>query len=513
MPAPATPPAGRSPSVRTASVVAVLGAAAVLVGSWVPSAWADEGATMSGARRTLPELWRMVHEVDGVHGLYYAFLHLWFTVVPYSPFTLRLPSAVAIGVAAGLTVLLTGRLAGRSTALVAGILTCCVPRLTFAGIEGRSSAFSVVTAVGLTLVFVVAVERTTARRRRAWAWWTAYGALAVLAGLLFVYTDLVVIAHAVTVAVWLLRRGRTSMLRAALSFATAAVLAALALVPFVLMVSGQTGQLSWMGPFTLGPELAGRILIGQWFAGTGTWAAVPFVLMALGVVATTGLPRLPSTPRLHDRIGAVEVALPVVVVPTVVVVLVSLLVRPLYDPRYLTFCAPFVAMLVALALTSVPWRWVTLTAVVVLVALVVPIAVGQRGPTAKDGSTWASAADVVATGRRAEAPGTRDGIWYGPLPRHVTRTTEFVAAAYPTAFAGMHDLTLERSAVSTGKLWAERSDVHDPLPPTDTVDRIWFVGARTEDQPALLQRRLAAAGWSVSQKWFTGKFVILKFSR
>ncbi|WP_139200541.1 glycosyltransferase family 39 protein [Curtobacterium sp. MMLR14_010] len=518
MPAPAPPveaapglqPAGgrtdRS-TVLAAAAVAVFGLLVTMTGSWVPSAWADEGATMSGVRRSLPELWRMVHHVDGVHGAYYLLLHLWFEVVPYSPFTLRLPSAIAVGLAAGLTVLLVQRLAGPWTAVVAGVLTCCVPRLLFAGTEGRSSATSTLAAVGLTLVLVVALDRTRERRRTAVAWWVGYTVIAVLAGLLFVYTDLVVLAHAVTIGLLVLGRHRRAEARAALWWAGAALVAGLVLLPFVRMVSGQTGQLYWMGAFRLDAALAQRVFVGQWFGGTGPWAVVPWALVVAGVVATL------VVPRLRGRVPALAVALPVVVVPTVVVVVVSLLVRPLYDPRYLTFCSPFVAVLVALALTSVPWRVVTIVALVALAALVTPIWVAQRTPTAKDGSTWAAAAQVLTDGRAAEPPGTRDAIWYGPLPRHPNRTTEFVAAAYPDAFAGMRDLSLRRSAVSLGQLWAERSDVRDPLPSTDDVDRIWFVGQRTDDEPRLLQRQLRAAGWTVTQRWFTGKFVILKADR
>lgn len=494
-----------------AAGIAVLGVVIGAAGSWIPAAWADEAATMSGVRRSIPELWHMAHNVDGVHSFYYLLLHLWFEVVPYSPFWLRLPSALATGLAAGLAVLLVHRLAGVRPAIATGIVYCILPRVTFSAIEGRSNALTAAAAVGLTLLLVIAVQKTLDRRRVAWAWWAAYTGVAIAGSVLFVYLALILVAHAVTLAIWQLRRiarrANPSMIRPALFWVGAAVLTGAALLPFVRVVSGQTAQLYWMGPLVIGPGLARRVFVDQWFLGTGSWAPIPFALMGIGILATL------AVPRLRSRIPAIEVALPVVVLPTVIVIAVSVLVRPFYDPRYFTFCTPFIAVLLGLALTALPWRTVTAAALVVAAGFVAPIYLAQRTPTAKDDSTWNVAAALITAERAEEPAGTVDGVYYGPLPSHTNRTTEFVASSYPEAFAGMRDLTLKRDAISIGQLWAERYTTAEPLPSTAGLDRVWFVGEPTPDQPRIPEEQLAAQGWHIERQWSESAFSIIVFAK
>ena len=89
----------------------IAGLAATTVGaagSWRPSFWFDESATIAGADRSIIDILRLVPNFDAVHGLYYLAMHAWFRLVPINEFTARLPSAIAVGVgAAGLVVLTT----------------------------------------------------------------------------------------------------------------------------------------------------------------------------------------------------------------------------------------------------------------------------------------------------------------------------------------------------------------------------------------------------------------------
>lgn len=508
----ARPASRRVPLWLVSVVVGVLAALVSAIGSWTPSAWADEAATMSAARRSLPELWHMVHHIDAVHGLYYAGLHLWFTVVPYSPFTLRLPSALAIGVAAAFTVVLGDRLAGRWTGIIAGLVFAVLPRVTWAGTEGRSYAATAVVSVVLTLVLVIAVRRTTERSGRPWAWWVLYGVLVVLSGLLFVYVVLIVGAHAVTLLLWMLRRGgpggRRSHVRAALWWLVPTATAALLLLPFVRLASSETGaQLFSLPELRWGPLLRTLVFTVQFFMSAKLLAWVGWALIVLGAVGTV------VVPRLRLRAPAVEVTLPVIVLPPIVVIVASQLTHPLYNARYFTFETPFVALAIALGLTLVPWRVVSALGLAAIVVLAQPQWHLQRLPTAKDSSTWAQAAAYLTEQRAAEPRGTRDAIYYGPLPLHVNRTTEFVAAAYPEAFAGMRDLTLERSAVDLGQLWAQRRSAADPLPDLMGVDRVWFVGQPTDDAPERMQQQLVADGWRVATDRRDGGFLLRSFER
>ena len=504
--------AAGSPRVWPAAVVIGIAAFVVaVIGSWIPAAWADEAATMSAARRSLPELWHMVHNVDAVHGLYYAALHVWFEVVPYTVFSLRLPSAIATGLAAALTVVLGARLAGRWTGIVAGIVFLLLPRVTSAGIEGRSYAFTAVVAVTLTLVFVIAVQRTVERRPRAWLWWVLYGAVALLCGLLFIYEVLILAAHALTLLVWVVRRGgpggRRPHLRAALWWLVPTVLVGVLLLPFVHLTSGEAAkQLYFMGKMGWGTGILKPVFILQFFMGSKSMAFVGWLAIAVGAITAVLLP------RLRHRVPAVELTLPIILLPPAAIYVASVLVRPLYNARYFTFETPLVAIAIALGLTFLPWRRTAVLWLALLAVLSAPQWSSQRQPMAKDGSTWDTATALIQRERAAEPAGTRDAIYYGPLPSHVNRTTEFVEASYPQAFAGMRDLTVERSAVSIGELWAQRRPVTAPLPDLGDVDRIWFVGEPTADQPRVLQDQIGAT-WHTADEWKDGAFVIKVYER
>ncbi|MET0989296.1 MAG: hypothetical protein ABWY54_01485, partial [Glaciihabitans sp.] len=71
-----------------------------------PSVWYDEAATVISSTRSRSQLLDMIGTVDAVHALYYALIHVVFDVFGYSPLAMRVPSAVAVGAAAALTVLI-----------------------------------------------------------------------------------------------------------------------------------------------------------------------------------------------------------------------------------------------------------------------------------------------------------------------------------------------------------------------------------------------------------------------
>ncbi|MCU1513328.1 MAG: hypothetical protein JWO10_418, partial [Microbacteriaceae bacterium] len=151
---------GASPRSRATApaIVGLFGFLISAAGSWIPSVWYDEAATITSASRSWTELWREIQHVDAVHAAYYSLMHVVFWVFGYSPLTLRLPSAVAVGVTAALIVVLVRRLADARTAVIAGILFCMLPRTTWMGGEGRSYAISALLAVVLTLAFVAALR-------------------------------------------------------------------------------------------------------------------------------------------------------------------------------------------------------------------------------------------------------------------------------------------------------------------------------------------------------------------
>ena len=172
-------------------VIAVL--AAAISAGWAgrPSLWFDEGATISAsANRTLPELWKLLGHIDAVHGLYYLLMHGWFAIFPPTEFWSRFPSCLAIGGAAAGVVVFTRQFGGRATAVCAGVVFAILPRVTWAGIEARSSALSVAAAVWLTVLLIAAVRRNRPRL------WVLYGLVLMLSILVSINLVLLVPVYA-----------------------------------------------------------------------------------------------------------------------------------------------------------------------------------------------------------------------------------------------------------------------------------------------------------------------------
>src|SRR5579875_2734745 len=129
-------------------------AVAVLVNvalSWRPSFWFDEAATVAAANRSEIDILRLVLNFDAVHALYYLAMHAWFSLVPINEFTARLPSALAVGVAAAGLIVLGRLVADRPTAWAGAVAFIVLPRTLWAGVEARSYAFTAALAVWLTV--------------------------------------------------------------------------------------------------------------------------------------------------------------------------------------------------------------------------------------------------------------------------------------------------------------------------------------------------------------------------
>ncbi|NIJ04904.1 glycosyltransferase family 39 protein [Frigoribacterium faeni] len=505
---------------------------------WVPSVWYDEAATVVSATRTWGQLWAMIHTVDLVHAAYYAFMHLWFDVFPYSPTSLRVPSALATGVAAGLTVSLTRILVDRRTAVVAGLLFTVLPRVTWMGGEGRSYALSALFAVALTLVLVVAARRTAedghARTRRSITlWWVGYAVLAVVACAFFLYIALLVVGHALTMLVRVLRdrrdhaaeravvdewartgavavvpaAGSTSVRssrRALLGWFAGAGVAGLASLPLAWFIASQNSQVSWIERPSFS-TLRG-VLVTQWFTGNENFAV--FALVCAGATLVVLALRLVPAAR-----GFAEVVLPWMIVPTVGLVGVSLVVDPLYSPRYLTFGTPAIAMTMAVSVAAIPWRRVIALVLLVAVVLTSPSYVDQRQPEAKDSAAWDQVADLVAGERAEEAPGTREGVVFGPVRRHPKATSRVIQDTYPEAFRGMSDFTLETPGAETDGLWETQYPLGDVLDRTDDLDVVWLITSDKQDWRPRVTEQLGSVGFTLDQEWGLTRTNVLKFVR
>src|SRR3954452_14312354 len=131
---PAQEPRRHGAGVVVASVVAML-----VVGLWGldrGSMWQDEATTFTVATRSVHQILAVLGNIDLVHGAYYLLMHVW--MLPGAgEVWMRVPSVLAMGVAAGATAALGTRLCGTRTGLVAGLLFAGWPLVSYYAQEGR----------------------------------------------------------------------------------------------------------------------------------------------------------------------------------------------------------------------------------------------------------------------------------------------------------------------------------------------------------------------------------------
>lgn len=517
--------------VRTPELtVGALGVLVCAAFAWVPSLWYDEAATVTSAQRSWAQLWAELHNVDAVHGLYYSLMHVWFWLVGYTPFTLRFPSALAIGVAAGLVVALGRRLGGRRFGIVAGLVFLALPRVQWAGSEGRPYATITTLAVCLTLVGLTAVRRT--RTGRSLHWWAAYGALALVGVTFNVYLSLAVVAHAVSL-LWTIVARRAEVRRATVSrtdglpgsalvtravvlrWAIASGIAAVVASPLVIEIASQSKQVAWIAG--IGGRTFDQVFATAWFGGVDVYAGAAWALMIIGVVAAlVEVHRRSATVRSLVRLQAVRVAVPLVVIPTAALVLATAMGKHLYSPKYATLSLPFVALLIALALTMIKPKALLATALAAVLVLSIPTAVAVKLPLSKQDSTWANAASIITAQRGANRADADEGVVFGSVYGHPGATADIIRVAYPAAFAGMTDLGVRKVGADNGVLWNQTGDLAETIPARlDDIDTVWFVGGTVKARNIGPETAsvLGANGFTVAKHWKTGTVVITEYVR
>jgi mannosyltransferase len=503
----------REPTWLPVLIVGVLAAVVSAALSWVPSIWYDEAATVVSATRSGPQLWTEIHQVDIVHATYYALMHVWFDLVGYNPFTLRLPSAIAIGIAAALVVVLGRMLVDTRTGVLAGVFFLLMPRVTWMGSEGRSFAMDTALAVAATILFVAAHRRTTSGGR-SWPWWIAYTVVSLLGGAMFLYLALVTVGHGVTALVPFVRaRSRNARsARAFLAWLGAAVIVGVALAPVASISRAQSGQLVWIEPITR--HVFEEVSVTQWFTKNIPFACFGCVLAIAGTIAALWSPR--------GR-ALVAVALPWAAVPTLGLIAASLVTDPLYSPRYVAFAAPAAALCMAAPLALLP-RTVrgtlarvgtasVIVAVIVAAALTAPSWLAQRTVAAKDNSAWNAVAALIGRERAKEPAGQHDAIVYGSLARHAQATSRVIEETYPQSFVGIADPLLVVPSSESKGLWETQLDPSEIGTHTDGADVVWYIVSSHSTKRAAVLDSLRQAGYHVDARWQYTTSLVMRFTR
>ncbi|WP_446220798.1 glycosyltransferase family 39 protein [Micromonospora sp. IBHARD004] len=155
--------------------------------------WRDELATWSAATRPVGDLLRLAGTIDAATGPYYLLMHGWTALFGDSATALRLPSALAMAAAAGLTARLGERLVDARVGLLAGLLLAVLPGTSRYAQEARPYALATLLAVLATLLLVEALRRPT------WTRWAGYAAAVAVLGLTHLIALTLLAAHAVAV--------------------------------------------------------------------------------------------------------------------------------------------------------------------------------------------------------------------------------------------------------------------------------------------------------------------------
>ncbi|MFJ1973894.1 hypothetical protein ACIO93_35180 [Streptomyces sp. NPDC087903] len=406
---PPVPARRQTPVPAKAVVVLAPLALTIALGLWgirrKNTMWGDESVTYQLAHRDLSQIWLTAQHVDLVHALYYAVMHEIFGLFGGGLLTLRLPSVLAMSVAASGVGLLALRLAGPRAGLVAGLVFPLLPQVQKYAQEGRSYAMVCALLTWATYALVVSVPH-----RARWRW-AVYGSTMLLACLLHEFAVLALVAHGVTLVV---SRVPRPVLRA-WSVAAAGVVAGL--LPLAICSAGQSEQVSWIG----GPVRPGYFLV----------MAVVGVACALAPLRVRGPVRLSA------------LAVPILALPGLLLLIASL-VKPLFVDRYVLYSNIGVALLLGAWMDYFlrrqrSSRYVWIAAVAVLAALVQP-SLSLRTPQSRSNDVTAIGATVRKEGR----PG--DGLLY------LSGQHRILTAANPEDTRFLTDLALAQDPVSSNTL-------------------------------------------------------------
>ncbi|MEU3413925.1 glycosyltransferase family 39 protein [Streptomyces sp. NPDC006658] len=447
--------------VRRAAVPGVPALVMLVLGLWRldrDGMWRDEAVSFQVGRRTVPQIWRLLHDVDAVHGLYYLLLHAVLAVHP-GEVVLRLPSVCAAAGTAALVAELGRRLVRPRVGLWAGLLYAVTPMAGHYAQEGRSYALVAAGATAATLLFVRAVA--------SGSWW-AYGAVLGLTCWLHEFAVLLLLAHAGSLA--LARAGG----RVWRGWGCAAAAVVVALLPMVLVSRGQSAQLAWLRAPTA--ETAGGLL--RKFLGPAD--SVFWVCCALGCL---GLLRLVG--RRGEPTGA-GVGLPVMVVPPAVLMLVSQ-ASPLYVDRYVLYALSGAPLLVACGAERVaeaagrtrrgggPRRRRLLSPSLTLLGVAaVALSLCHQFPLLEQDRDPGGRADDLGAVSRAAGRELAAGDAVVYLPAAMRN----VAIAYPRPFRGTRDVLRVAGAAESGTLYGREAPVAELRRRLARLDRVWVVGDR-----------------------------------
>jgi mannosyltransferase len=477
--------------------------------------WGDEADTVSAVSRSLPQLFRLLWHVDAVHGLYYLLLWPVARVAGTGELAARLPSVLAMAVAA-LGITLIGRdLSSRRTGLCAGLVFAALPAVSQQAQDARPYAMVTAAAVLASWRFIAVVASPRPAR------FAGYGLSLVLLGYLHLFGLLIVLAHGLTLLA-LGRRARWGAASAVRGWLVTVATAGAAVAPVVIEGWRQRGQIAWIAR----PGWSDVGFAAEWLAAGSAASAVVLALLALAGARA----------RRGGRGRALTwLALPWLLVPPACLMLVSQVI-PVYSFRYVIFSLPAVALLAGAGLAALtrgddppeppegadgawaassqaPSRvlapgddgagaqrlwglsrvpgWVLRgAALALIVALAARAQLGLRAPgSGPAGGVQAAAGILTARERPGDAIVYAGGIppWY---------------LVYPRAFWPLRDIGLAQPGPAAGRLYGSSVALPVLLRRERAVPRIWVLET---SHGWLDPSRYLAPGFRLVHRWQPGQ--------
>jgi mannosyltransferase len=332
------------------------GILALVVFGWSVRAadpWQDELVTLIVASRPITTIIKTALHIDVVHALYYVLAHP-FLMLDQSIVTVRLVSVTAMAVTAVVLVRIGRVLSGWPVGLGAGLMLIVSVAASRYAQEARSYALVAMLAALSTLALIRAIGNPLARRG-----WAMYSALVVAAGLFNIMSVLIVPAH----ALWLCYSSATRRAAIITRWGVSIVASGAALAPFAFLARRQIGQVGWITAPGL-TELTGIAELG--------W--VPGYLVILVLLITAVTVGIRGTPGART---AFALGLSWGVLPPLLLLIVSQ-IHPLYEPRYVLFAVPGMALAMgSLAGLRFAQRWSPAAAVAIV--LIPAVTLGLAG--------------------------------------------------------------------------------------------------------------------------------------
>ncbi|GAB3794514.1 hypothetical protein GCM10028798_01370 [Humibacter antri] len=558
-------------SYRTTLAAATVGLVALtisLLGSWLPAFRSDEAVSILSAERPGGSLLGELVRADAAHGVYYSLLHVWIDFFGASEFATRLPSAIAVGLAAAGIVVLVGRYGGLRLGILSALIFAVLPGTTATGADVRWYALGTACAVWLAVLFL----RLVTRRRTSILPWACFAVAYAACSYAYLYLSLLALPFA-AVLLWD-ARGRMRATFHAIAHPGSAITPDVAALRSVIVRwmlatlagAGLVSPLAYVAILQHGhtatvtrPAVLDlfTIAVAPWFDRSPALAAVALgslvALAVVGVVAwrrrcASGVRRMLRT----DRARLLLFALAWLVLPAAAVLAVNAIV-PVYAARALSFTAPALAVLLAVAVDGaarrlvrrpVGRRWVgrrwlvrywdarrsrpapsapgtrlavvaSFAGLVLVAALAAPAYLGQRTPSVtSSGSDWAGVASVI---QRHSQPG--DDVVFDETATAANRP-RLAMHLYPQQFANVVDVTLAVPYENRDSLWDKTYSIPQVGTRIASGDgRVWLVEYRgktgSADTGGMHERvsALRSLGFSLVHSYRLHRDVVYLFTR